>query len=121
MYCPQCKPHIFEIAEGLDNWTDTNAALPMATEGHLTTCGARLIADSAGPGFLSDAMQFLQGKGFNDRYVLRDNEGQAMSNTYYAVNTGKDYIEYGTTDHDGHTHLCLTGDDEQELTFYLAG
>ena len=49
VYCPKCKPHFFVIAEGLESCRDTDAALPMAIEGHLTTCGAMLIAEAANP------------------------------------------------------------------------
>jgi len=45
--CPKCAPHLFEIAEGLDNCRDSDANLPLAVEGHKTTCGAVLIAESA--------------------------------------------------------------------------
>jgi uncharacterized Zn-binding protein involved in type VI secretion len=40
--CPQCEPHIFEIAEGCADSLDFDA--PVALEGHKTTCGAVLIA-----------------------------------------------------------------------------
>jgi uncharacterized Zn-binding protein involved in type VI secretion len=40
--CPQCSPHLFEIAEGLEGCDDLGQ--PMAVEGHKTTCGAVLIA-----------------------------------------------------------------------------
>ncbi len=45
VWCPRCAPHIFEIAEGLVNSTDSG--LPMATEGHRVTCGAVLIAENS--------------------------------------------------------------------------
>lgn len=45
--CPRCEPHIFVIAEGLENCLDRG--IPIAVEGHLTTCGAKLIASSAAP------------------------------------------------------------------------
>ena len=44
--CPKCEPHIFEIAEGSDGSLDFGA--PVALEGHKTTCGAALIAESGG-------------------------------------------------------------------------
>ncbi|CAB3726100.1 PAAR domain-containing protein [Trinickia soli] len=44
--CPKCEPHIFEIAEGCDGSLDFGA--PVALEGHKTTCGAILIAESGG-------------------------------------------------------------------------
>ncbi|MDR2626069.1 MAG: PAAR domain-containing protein [Zoogloeaceae bacterium] len=42
--CPLCEPHVFVIAEGLENCLDHGT--PIATEGHKTTCGAKLIASS---------------------------------------------------------------------------
>lgn len=45
--CPKCAPFKFQIAEGLENCTDTDAALPIAVEGHKTTCGAILMAEAA--------------------------------------------------------------------------
>lgn len=45
--CPQCEPHIFEIAEGSPDSQDFGA--PIALEGHKTTCGAVLIAQAGGP------------------------------------------------------------------------
>jgi uncharacterized Zn-binding protein involved in type VI secretion len=44
--CPQCEPYVFEIAEGCDGSFDFGA--PVALEGHKTTCGALLIAESGG-------------------------------------------------------------------------
>ena len=43
--CPQCGPHLFEIAEGYEDSLDFGA--PTALEGHLTSCGAVLIARPA--------------------------------------------------------------------------
>lgn len=43
--CPQCDPHLFEIAEGFADSLDFGA--PVALEGHKTTCGATLIAQPA--------------------------------------------------------------------------
>lgn len=42
--CPQCSPHLFEIAEGCEDSLDFGA--PVALEGHRTSCGAVLIAES---------------------------------------------------------------------------
>ncbi|MDR3299104.1 MAG: PAAR domain-containing protein [Candidatus Accumulibacter sp.] len=44
--CPLCKPHVFVITEGFENCLDHG--LPVAAEGHLTSCGARLVASAAG-------------------------------------------------------------------------
>lgn len=45
VWCPRCTPHLFEGVEGLENCTD--AGIPMAIEGHRTSCGAVLIAESS--------------------------------------------------------------------------
>ncbi|AQQ19440.1 hypothetical protein A8D61_13495 [Burkholderia cenocepacia] len=44
--CPICAPHVFEIAEGCSISLDFGA--PVALEGHTTTCGAVLLAESGG-------------------------------------------------------------------------
>ncbi|MDP9900173.1 PAAR domain-containing protein [Variovorax ginsengisoli] len=121
VYCPKCAPHFFEIAEGLGNCTDTDAALPLATEGHLTTCGAALIAESAPSRLLLEVLHFSNGRGFDDRYILRDESGQPMPYTYYAAKKLDNSIEYGTTDEAGHTHIFLTGEEESSIIFYIAG
>lgn len=121
VYCPKCRPHFFEVAEGLMNCTDTNARLPMATEGHLTTCGAVLIAESAPQSLLQRALCFINRTGFDDRYVLRDSIGRPMSNAYYGVRKSEGDIEYGITDDAGHTHIVLTGEEAEQVAFYMAG
>jgi uncharacterized Zn-binding protein involved in type VI secretion len=121
VFCPKCKPHIFEICEGLGNATDTDLALPMATEGHKTTCGAVLIARSAPAAALREVLHFTNGSGFDDRYVLRDETGQAMANTYYGAKMPDGHLEFATTDAYGHTHMYLSGEQAKHLLIYLAG
>jgi len=121
VYCPKCKPHFFEITEGLKNCTDTDSGLPMATEGHLTTCGAFLIAEKSSPSFLHEVLQFANGSGFNDHYILRDGDGQPMPNTYYGSRKPDGPVEYGTTDDAGHTHIILTGEEAKHVEIYMAG
>ena len=71
VWCPRCSPHLFEIAEGLENCTD--AGLPMATEGHRVTCGALLIAETSSFG-LERARAFADaisnGSGFDEQVRL---------------------------------------------------
>jgi uncharacterized Zn-binding protein involved in type VI secretion len=57
--CPLCSPHIFVITEGLPQQTDTAAKLPLAVEGHLTGCGATLMAVAAPPQAAAQAQQLL--------------------------------------------------------------
>ncbi|MDR3159642.1 MAG: PAAR domain-containing protein, partial [Zoogloeaceae bacterium] len=51
--CPLCEPHVFVIAEGMENCLDHG--LPIAVEGHKTTCGAKLIASG------SDSVSYADG------------------------------------------------------------
>lgn len=45
--CPLCKPHTFQIVEGLSMLTDNYMAV--ALHGHKIECGAALIASAAQP------------------------------------------------------------------------
>ncbi|UST55420.1 PAAR domain-containing protein [Comamonadaceae bacterium OTU4NAUVB1] len=121
VFCPRCPPHFFKITEGLPNCTDTNAAIPMATEGHLTGCGVTLIAESAPADLLLKVISFVNGNGYDDRYVLRDSHGSAMPNTYYGTKDASGKIAFQTTDQDGHTHVHLTGEHAGEISFFIAG
>lgn len=119
VYCPKCRPHFFEIAEGLSNCRDHGQ--PMAGNGHLTTCGAALIAIGAAAGQVKGALLMAEGEGFDDRYVFRDQEDRPMVNTYYGARRINGAIKYGTTDDAGHTHLHLTGENAEQISFYIAG
>jgi uncharacterized Zn-binding protein involved in type VI secretion len=121
VYCPKCKPHFFMVAEGLGHCTDSDAALPMATEGHSTTCGALLIAESASLNLFQEALHLSNHTGFDDFFILKDAHGNAMANTYYGVRKENGLIEFNTTDDAGRTHLHLTGEKAREMTFYIAG
>lgn len=118
--CPKCAPHVFEIAEGVDSMTDTDAQLPMASEGHLTTCGATLNATSASIDVLNLAMYLANGSGFNDRYLFLDAHGQAMADIEYAMRRPDGTVEFGRTDDEGRTHLVLSGNSQTDIAFYLA-
>lgn len=121
VYCPRCKPHLFEIAEGLANSLDGDACLPMAAEGHATSCGATLIAEGASATAMQDALHFFRGTGYDDHFVLRDAAGDPMRNTYYAIRKPGGEPEYGTTDEAGHTHLVLSGPEAAQIHVYVAG
>lgn len=120
-FCPRCKPHFFEISEGLSTCTDTAALNPMATEGHLTTCGASLVAESNSTEKLLAIMALIKKEGHDDCYVLRDSDGAAMPFTHYAVRTKEQAVEFAITDQEGHTHLHLTDDEASEIEIYIAG
>lgn len=119
VYCPQCKPHYFEIQEGLENCLDMD--LPMAAEGHRTTCGALLIAEPSSPTALQNIACHRSGSGHDDYYTLRDAQGNAMADTYYGCEINGGPIEYATTNAEGQTHLCLSGEHPAEIKIYVAG
>jgi hypothetical protein len=93
----------------------------MATEGHLTGCGAVLIAESAPPDRLLNVLSFLNGTGHDDRYVLRDIHGKAMPHTHYGTKDSHGNVYFQVTDQDGHTHVHLTGEEASEISFFIAG
>lgn len=118
VFCPKCKPHKHTISEvsGMNVH-----GVQSAVEGDLTSCGAVLLAERASPQEIAAALKFMEGTGFDDRYVLKNSDGQAMPNTYYAAQKSNGAIEYGTTDEAGHTHFYLTGEEAEQITFYIGG
>jgi uncharacterized Zn-binding protein involved in type VI secretion len=58
---------------------------------------------------------------FDDVYVLRDEKGIPMPQTYYAVKFPNGDIVFGTTNDKGETNLLTTEHKEEELDFYIAG
>lgn len=92
-----------------------------ALEGDITSCGAVLLAERAAPKELTAAQAFIDGTGFDDRYVLLDSNGQPMPHTYYACQTQDGAVEYGTTDDVGRTHFHLTGMQAEQVSFFVAG
>lgn len=124
VYCPKCKPHIFEIAEGLDSFTDTNSFLPVATEGHLTTCGAALIAETETPEFITHAISFTDNvsQAYDQHFLIKDNKtGKLIINTPYKI-TLSDRREYiGFTDKNGLTEKVYSNSAQTatiEIPYY---
>jgi uncharacterized Zn-binding protein involved in type VI secretion len=124
VYCPKCKPHIFEIAEGLDSFTDTNSCLPVATEGHLTTCGAALIAETETSEFIIHAMNFTshENQAYNQHFLVKDKKtGKLIINTPYKI-TLFDRREYiGVTDRNGLTEIIYSNSSQTatiEIPYY---
>ena len=93
----------------------------MAVSGHRTSCGALLIAENVSNHYLEKIQNFMNSTGFDDKYVIKDGDGQPLAYTYYAAKLASGEIEYGTTDAEGNTHLLLTGSRSEEITFYIAG
>ena len=101
VYCPKCKPHYFEISEGLINCTDSAAALPMATEGHLTSCGALLIAEAANPEVVRHAMRDPDIEYAYDQHfqVLDEATNKPSVNRKYKMTYSGGEIESTTDEH----------------------
>jgi uncharacterized Zn-binding protein involved in type VI secretion len=124
VYCPKCKPHIFEIAEGLDNFTDTDSRLPVATEGHLTTCGAALIAEAEASEFIMHAMNFManESPAYDQHFLVKDKEtGNPIISMPYKI-TLSDRREYiGITDKNGLTEKIYSNSSQTaiiEIPYY---
>jgi hypothetical protein len=58
---------------------------------------------------------------YNERFILRSTNGQALPHTAYAVQRKSGVFEYGETDADGHTHLLSSLACAENINFYLAG
>ena len=108
VHCPQCAPHFFKISEGFSNCTDRG--LQMAGEGHLTTCGATLIAQTAPASLVGAAIAANGGipadHGFAfDRFFLVKDKGtgRGKPSVPYRITLGNGDVIEGMTDANGHT------------------
>lgn len=116
--CPLCKPHIFKIVEGCAMFTDNGSGI--ALHGHKIGCGATLIAE---PADLSQRIPSPLHKNqhwYDDKYVLRDTQGQPLPNTEFAVKYPDGRTVFSKTNEHGQTELCVTKEQAQELIFYIA-
>ena len=115
VYCPLCSPHSFVIAEGTDTALDTAAALPMAGEGHRTSCGAVLIAESAHANALGAAIAKTGGTPADhglmfDRFfhVQDDKSGKGKSGIPYRIALPDGDEIKGFTDENGNTQTIYS-------------
>lgn len=103
--CPKCKPYIFQIAEGFEHCTDTDAKLPMAMEGHRTTCGAVLIARSASVDVPASASTPVSSEetSFDEQIQAVDKTtGKPLAEVAYFVEAENGKTFFGETDATGH-------------------
>jgi hypothetical protein len=56
---------------------------------------------------------------FDDRYVLRDDDGMPIRNTRYTLRLGQGAPESGTTDEQGHTHLLAKAASQEHIHIYM--
>ena len=106
VFCPACPPHRFVIAEGVENYTD--AMLPIATEGHTTTCGAILMAEPASPAAMRAAHNFLNGSGFDEALQFVSKNGTPLAGVRYTLHVADGTIHHGETDEHGKTARIVT-------------
>lgn len=97
--CPKCPPHIFKIAKGLSMSISDDQ--PMATEGHKTTCGAVLIAQTAPANIASAHTAFANGRGWDEQFILHDLNGNPIPEMPYKIKAEDGSIYRGTTDING--------------------
>ncbi|MCA8255234.1 PAAR domain-containing protein [Burkholderia sp. AU31624] len=57
---------------------------------------------------------------YDDRFVLRDADGNPLSYTGYALRRDTGTFEYGRTDASGQTHLLAATPHAENITIYLA-
>lgn len=111
---------------------------PVARDGDVTACGAKLIAslqnfvttDAGGGGGSGGSASAAASKGaaaagqsesFNDFYILHGPTGSPLANCAYAVEYPDGAIEYGTTDASGKTKIFETEAEAKALIFYRQG
>lgn len=102
--CPKCAPFKFQIAEGLENCTDTDAALPMAVEGHKTTCGAILMAEAAPAAAVLAATSLIDAgnRPFNEQVqAIEGGSESALSGIFYFIECESGATFSGETDSEG--------------------
>lgn len=58
---------------------------------------------------------------FNDKYVIKDQDGIPLANTEYALSVDGGEPEYGVTDASGQTHLLDSVAEKHHINIYLEG
>lgn len=116
-HCPLCKT-TFTIVSRARNYTFMGKNV--AVEGMYTSCGAALIATQT-QATIDDSVDGItkmtfpsqtplkeaasENGLFNDKFQLRDGEGQPLKNTEYTIVRTDGSKESGKTDGSGYTHM----------------
>ncbi|WP_153101556.1 PAAR domain-containing protein [Paraburkholderia hayleyella] len=108
--CPKCPPHIFKIAEGLV--MSLSGDQPMATEGHKTTCGAVLIAQTASANIVTAHTAFANGCGYDEQFILHDLDDNPISEMPYKITAADGSVYRGITDINGRTERVFSIDTQ---------
>lgn len=128
--CPKQGHTNCVIAEGDPDWQVDG--IPVALEGHKTSCGATLIStlgalnrdwesSSANISVPAQAVSSTSALPmFNDRFQLLDEAGTPLGNAEYQITRADGSTENGTTDSEGYTHL-LGGTAKSELVSIYLG
>ena len=106
VFCPKCPPHIFEITEGLDRVT--HMGLRQATHGHMTGCGATLIAESAPASRMAAALAFKNGNGYDAQIQFKNSNGSSLGVVNYSLTLANGETVDGVTDEEGKTAHIFT-------------
>lgn len=109
VYCPKCKG-VFEIIEGPHS-SFLPGRRPRAMEGHVTACGATLLAKPAGPAAMALALNpnkpasltNTENDPFDQHFHLQDEAtGQPLADCFYSITANGQTI-HGRTDANGMT------------------
>ncbi|AKM43063.1 hypothetical protein NL30_24930 [Burkholderia contaminans] len=80
----------------------------MATEDHLTTCGAKLIARAAPASLVIAHTAFASGSGYDEQFILHDLDGNPIPDMPYKITTADDEVIRGITDINGRTDRVIS-------------
>jgi uncharacterized Zn-binding protein involved in type VI secretion len=138
IYCPACKSS--GVIVGMGPRLEDTSDKPAALSDDLGVCKCkptpRLIAsqydtyevctqtDTVNNGYAPTGASLPSSHApaaFDDRFVLRDQHGQPMSFTAYAIQRRTGDHEYGETDQSGHTHLLTSIATAEAVNIYIAG
>lgn len=133
--CGVCKGAFSILGSGTD-CTDNDRATVLHDDQVLCPCGGnRVIASDtgcrvdrtdalaislAGAVSASEASSGISSS-YDDRFILRDHDGNVLASTAYAVQRATGQFEYGETDANGYTHLLAATASAEHAHVYLAG
>jgi hypothetical protein len=103
-------PQIVATLAG-DSWCDDMAETMGIATSETTSYGAT-VAEASG------IATPVIGQ-YDDRFVLRNAKGQALTYAIYALRRKSGIFEYGETDGDGHTHLLASVASAENIDIYV--
>ncbi len=109
--CPT-PPHIIATLAG-ESWCDDMAETIRESTPETTVLDRKISGTS-------EVKSHRIGQ-YDDRFILRDANGQALAHAAYGIQRENGIFEYGETDGDGHTHLLAAIASAEKINVYLAG